>query len=189
MSKVKKIKKIIEEQTKVDDLQVAKVQNELIETLNKDEQYSLIVDPQNKYNFSDEQKKFIENYVQFKNVSLAADLTGIEKDRALQYFVAYNSQQEIRRINRALYHRQFASKLVSLDEIGGYLTSLLTDENVPVGDQLSSKQKLKVVEMIVELHKLKQGVLSNPNSVSNNDLSDALKNLSVKTIMIVNVFL
>lgn len=158
------------------------LQNNYIEEVETNPEYSLSVDPTNKYNMSDEQKKFIEYYIQFKSVPTAAELTGIEMDVAKQYFISWNSQQEIRRINRALYYRQFNNKLLSLDQIGGYLTSLLTDENVPIGDQLKSKDKLKIVEMIIKLIELKKESFENPNTIMEKDLDVQIKNLSVNTI-------
>ena len=118
--------------------------------------FSLKVDPENKYNFSDNQKLFIENYVNYKNLMTAANLTGIEFSEAKKYINDYRTQCEIRRINKALYHHQFARKLISLEEIGGYLSSLLTDEFVPIADQLPSTDKLKVVNtvMIIPLFQL-----------------------------------
>lgn len=144
--------------------------------------YSLEVDPENKYGMSDEQKEFIRQYVQFKSIATAAELTGIEPEIAKQYFIAWNSQQEIRRINLALYHRQFATKLLDLDEIGGYLTSLLTDENVPIGDRLRTNDKLKVVDLLIKLNEMKINGLQNPNKLMNVDIAMQIKNLSIQTI-------
>lgn len=158
------------------------LQQDYIEEVENNLEYSLSVDPENKYNMCEGQKKFIEYYIQFKNVETAAELTGIDMDMAKQYFVSWNTQQEIRRINRALYHRQFNSKLLSLDEIGGYLTSLLTDENVPIGDQLKSRDKLAVAKMIIDLIELKKESFENPNVIMNKNLDIQIKNLSINTI-------
>lgn len=163
-----------------------KEMNELQKSYSKEiensPEYSLSVDPENKYNMCEAQKKFIEYYVQFKNVLTAAELTGIDMDIAKQYFISWNTQQEIRRINRALYHRQFNNKLLSLDEIGGYLSSLLTDENVPIGDQLKSKDKLAVAKMLIDLIELKKESFENPDIIMNKNLDIQIKNLSINTI-------
>ena len=158
------------------------IQKKLNESLEKDLEFSLNVDPENKYGMSDEQKKFIEYYVNFKSIMAAADFAGISPDQAKNYFVAYSTQQEIRRINRALYQRQFANKLITLDEIGGYLSSLLKDE-VPIADQIKSNEKIRVAQMIIDLNTLKLEALNNnPSSLMNKDLEVELQNLSVKTI-------
>lgn len=185
MNEIKKMKKKIKENLspKMTEQEVVKVQNDLINELNNNPEYSLTVDPTNKYNMSEAQKKFVEYYVQFKNVNTAADLTGIDMDIAKQYFVAYSTQQEVRRINRALYHRQFSSQLLSLDEIGGYLTSLLTDENVPLADQLKTSEKLKVAQMLMDLIEMKKESFANPESLMNKNLDIEIKNLSVETIL------
>ena len=94
-----------------------------VEKLDTDIRYSIAIDPEDKYNLSQSQKDFIEFYVQWKNIPLAAKMAGIDKDTAMQYYNTYGVKREIDRISLALYHRQFATKMLNLDEIGGYLTS------------------------------------------------------------------
>ena len=159
------------------------LQEAYVSELDTNPKYSLTVDPEGKYSMSDQQKTFIGHYVNFKNVNTAAELTGIDQDTAKQYFVAYSSQQEIRRINLALYHRQFASRLISLDEIGGYLTALLTGDNVPIADQPKNiGEKLAIVRMLIDLNKMKMGSIQNPSLIMANDIDVQIKNLSLATV-------
>ena len=166
----------------INEKELQEVQKNYIKELENNVEYSLQVDPDNKYNMSESQKKFIENYVQFKNINTAAELSHIDMNQALEFFTAYNTQTEIRRINRALYHLQFSHKLLELDDLGGYLSSLLTDENVPLANQLRTKDKLKVVEMIIEINKLKKQGVEDPSEIIYKDLEVEVKNLSIKTI-------
>ena len=159
-----------------------KLQQAYMEDLDVNPQYSLEVDPENKYHMSDKQKEFIRHYVNFKSIATAAEVAGIDMDVAKSYFVSFQSQSEIRRINLALYQRQFANRLLNLDEIGGYLTSLITDENVPLGDQLKTIDKLKVVQMLIDLNKTKIESLRNPTTIMAQDLDIEIKNLSIQTI-------
>ena len=158
------------------------LQEQYASELETNPKYSLDVDPEEKYGMTDQQKAFVKHYVEFKNVNTAAELAGIDMDTAKQYFVAYSTQQEVSRINLALYHRQFNTKLISIDEIGGYLTSLLTGENVPIGDQLKTSEKLRVVELLIKLNELKQNALLDPTVLMMKDIDIQIKNLSVATI-------
>lgn len=153
-----------------------------IEKIKTDPKYSLDVDPLNHYDMTIEQKDFIRNYVQFKNVPLAAQLTGIDEGLATEYWQMYSSQQEIRRINLAMYHRQFATKMIGIDEIGGYLTSLLMDENVPIVERLKTKEKLDVIKLILDVNKLKQNAMSQPEYIDAVSIEEQLKDLNVETI-------
>lgn len=150
--------------------------------IDTDIKYSLEVDPENKYHMLDDQKLFIKNYVQFKNIPLAAELSGIDKQTATTYFMAYSTQQEIRRINLAMYHRQFSNKLMTIDEIGGWLTSVMVDENVPIIERLKTKDKLEVAKMIIDLNKLKANALEKPEILDAVVIEDQLKDLSVESI-------
>ena len=176
------MKKSKEKRPLITNEKAKKIQAELVNSLNEDAEYSLDVDPTNKYNLSVEQKNFIRNYVNFKSISAACEFSSISPEQGKQFFVSYAVQQEIRRLNKALYHRQFANKLLSLDDIGGYLTSLLTDD-VVLADQLKASDKIKVAQMIIDLNKMKLEALSiNPNVIMNKDIDVELKELSVDTI-------
>ena len=150
--------------------------------------FSLEVDPENKYHMLEDQKKFIKNYVQFKNIPLASELSGIDKETGTAYFMAYSTQQEIRRINLAMYHRQFNNKLMTIDEVGGWLTSVMVDENVPIVERLKTKDKLEVAKMIIDLNKLKANALEKPQILDAVVIEDQLKDLSVESIQnLINV--
>ena len=162
---------------------LSETQSAYIEEIESNPAYSLQVDPEDKYKMGDLQKKFIEHYVNFKNVNTAAELTGIDQDTAKQFFIAYSTQQEIRRINLALYQRQFCNRLLSIDEIGGYLTSLLTGENVPIADQARTiTDKLRIVTMLIELNKLKSNGMQDPTVIMQKNIDIQIKDLSVQTI-------
>lgn len=161
---------------------VNELQKAYTDELETNPQYSVEPDPEGKLKMSEVHKNFIRHYVQFKNIQLAAELSEIDIDTARSLFVSYDTQSEIRRINRALYHRQFAAKMLSIDQIGGYLTSLLTDENVPLADQLKTSDKLRVADMIIRLNELKQQSLEDPANLAMKDIEIEIKTLSVQTI-------
>lgn len=158
------------------------LQTQYINELETNPKYSLKVNPEGKYEMTEMQVKFIERYVDVKSVSTAAEYCGISMEEARDYYLTYSSQQEIKRINLALYKRQFATKLLSLDEIGGYLTSLLTDDNVASADRLKTPEKLRVAQMLIDLNKLKIESLNDPSSLMSTSIDVQIKNLSVETI-------
>ena len=145
-------------------------------------EFSLDVDPTDKYSMSEEQKTFIKNYVEFKSIPMAAELSGLDIDTAKSYFVAYSSQQEIRRINRAMYQRQFSHKLLTIDELGGYLSSLITDENVPLADRVKTMDKVRIAQMLIDLQTYKNEGIDDPSKIIDADIEGEIKNLSVKSI-------
>lgn len=166
----------------VSNTELIETQQAYVEELNSNPEYSLEPDPTGELNFDIVKKDFVRHYVNFKNIGAAAELAGIDPDLAKQYFVSYDVQREIRRINRALYHRQFSSKLISIDEIGGYLSSLLTGENVPIADQLKTPEKLRIIELLFKLNEMKRDGMNNPGKLAHQDLESQIKKLSVKTI-------
>ena len=145
-------------------------------------EFSLEVDPTDRYNRNATQKAFIKNYCEFKSVPMAAELCGIDLDSAKSYFVAWSSQQEIRRINRAMYQRQFSHKILSIDEISGYLSSLIVDDDVPLADRVKTMDKVKIAQMLIDLQIQKNDALHNPSSIIDADIEGEIKKLSVNSI-------
>ena len=164
----------------IDKLDV--LEDDYYNKLETDPKYSIVVDPENKYNMSDTQKEFIANYIEFKNVPLAAKLTDIDEETAKSYFSMYSTKMEIRRINIAMYHRTFATRMLSLDEVGGYLTSLIIGENIAEAEKISTRDKMQAAKMIVEINRMKQEAFVNSNVIDYNDIQDQFSDLSVDTI-------
>ena len=159
------------------------VENNYLEKIDTDPRFSIEIDPENRYNFSETQKDFISNYIQFKNVPLAAKLSGIDEDTAVMYYKSYSVKAEIRRINIALYHRAFATRMLTIDEIGGYLTSVLIGENLAEADKIGTRDKMQVIKLMLELTKMKQESFANPDKVIDAvDIQEDLSNLSVDAI-------
>lgn len=154
----------------------------LAKELDTNPEFSLEVDPTNKYSMSENQKKFVKNYCEFKSIPMSAELSGISLDEAKSYYVAYSSQQEIRRINRAMYQRQFSNKLLSIDEISSWLSSLITDENVPIADRVKTMDKVRIAQMLIDLQLYKNDAINNPSKLIDANIETEIKELSIKSI-------
>lgn len=166
-------------------LQVSdKMQEMYNDEINNNIKYSLEVDPENKYNMTKEQKDFVKYYVDFKNVNTVAEIMKIKVDKANSLFLSYSVRQEIRRINFSLFHRQFSTRLLNLDEIGGYLTSLLVGSNTPLSDQPKNiNDRLNIAKLLIQINKIKNESFTNPDKLMNmNMVEKDLKNLSITTI-------
>lgn len=181
--RAKQNKKIEEAKVEVINFEEIKLLDEgYDEMLKTDPKYSLLADPLNIYGLTDEHKKFIEYYCQWKNIPTVCNIMQIDTNTAMQYFKSYATQQEIRRINMAMYSRQFNSKMMGINQLGGYLTSLITDDNVPISDRLSSKEKLSAVKLLIELNELKHDGYENSTVINEIEVDTELEKLSVKSI-------
>lgn len=161
---------------------VEKIEYEYRQELETNPEFSLVVDPLNKYMLTPTVKEFVRYYIEHRNIGTAAVFCGLENDEALEIFRSFPVQQEIRRISRALYHRQFSKKMMSLNEIGGYLTSLIEDSEIPVADRLSTRDKLAVIRMLIELNQMKLASLGDPSMLMMRDVNTLVKDLSVGAI-------
>lgn len=162
--------------------ETAKVMSEYNKILESDPAYSLDVDPKHKYKMTDEEKDFVRFYLEYRNIPLVAMTLGITQEQALEIFKSYNIQQEIKRINRSLTMRQFQTKMLSIPQLMAYLSSYITDENVPEAKQLSSVDKVDLAKYLIGLNVQMSQAIADPTKVMTNTLEVKVKDMSVETI-------
>ena len=156
-------------------------QKRYISTIDNDPEYSLEVDPTNFYELDERCKIFIKSYIDLRNLELACEMANISEEEGRDIFNTYAFKQEVARINKAIYHRTFANKLLTIDEIGGYLSSVLTNQ-VPTSEQLSGKDKINVAKMIIDLNKMKLDVFDKPEVIDIDEINEKLNNLNTSDI-------
>lgn len=161
---------------------VKETQDKYVEKIESDMKYSLNVDPLGTYGFCEEHKQFIKTYMNIGNVGDAADLCGISIEDALNYYRTFGTTEEINRISMAMYQRQFTTGLLDVDQIGGYLTSLIVNANMLDCDKLETKDKIKVAQMIIDLNILKQKTFDNPEIIATVEVKDQIQNMSAEEI-------
>lgn len=163
--------------------QVKTIEEEFANELETNPKFSLEVDPTRQYELDEIDVEFIKHMVQYKNIRFVATvLMEISNEEAMEIYKKYPVQEEIKRINLAMYARRFCSKMADLDALGGYLTTALTDENVPIADRLSGKDKLTAVRLLMELNALKAEAWENPETVDVVEIEAEVKKLNVKDI-------
>lgn len=142
------------------------------------------IDKDNKYSLSDIQKEFVKYYIEFKNIPLVAQFIGIDEAFAVDIFKGYGVQEEIKRINTELYRKKFNNKMLSLSELGSYISSLITNEDVPINEQLNKKEKLDAVRLLINIYDLKNKAIDNPAELNVYDYTteEEIKKLSLSSI-------
>lgn len=142
------------------------------------------VDKDGKYELSEIQKEFVKYYIEFKNIPLVAQFIGIDESLAVNIFKGYGVQEEIKRINTELYRKKFNNKMLSLSELGSYISSLITNEDVPINEQLNKKEKLDAVRLLINIYDLKNKSIDNPAELNVYDYTteEEIKKLSLSSI-------
>ncbi len=175
MSK-KKNNKIIENRLGLDYLK----------DIDDDSDYSLSVDPHNVYDLSDEHKQFIKLYLQYNSLSKVCSLLDIEPHVAKDYLLRYSTQSELRRLNLAIHHRKVATRIISYEDLGSYLSSWLIGDNITEDDKLKGPEKLRLVKLLLDWHKGMQEIRDRPAvvlDVSVEEELDQLKAVDIKELL------
>lgn len=153
-----------------------------LKSLEDDPKYQIDVDPDNFYGMSEEHKTFVKLFVQYRNLAVVAELMEIDPVLAKDYFTRYSTQQEIRRINTAIYHRQVATNIIAFEDIGSYLSSWLIGADIPEADRLTKSEKLQVVRLLMDWHKSMREIIQKPEIITVETIEDEIKELSIANI-------
>lgn len=153
-----------------------------LKSLEDDPKYQIEVDPDNFYGMSEEHKQFVKLFVQYRNLAIVAELMELDPVLAKDYFTRYSTQQEIRRINTAIYHRQIATNIIAFEDIGSYLSSWLIGADIPEADRLKTGEKLQVVKLLMDWHKTMREIIQKPEIITVQTIEDEIKELSVANI-------
>lgn len=165
--------------------EVEDVKNQYLQKLDDDPQYSLQVDPLGVYGMNDEEKMFINLYLTFENVIMVCQMLDIPEEAGKKYYLRTDIQAEIERLKIARYHHQFSSKILDIDEMGSYLTSLIMDQYVSKNDRLNPKNKLKAVELLMHITKMKYDIFNNSSPrelIDMVEVKEQVKEMSPKKI-------
>lgn len=134
------------------------------------------------HSFSETERKFITLWIEFKNISLVAQMMKLEQDEILSMLSEKAVRNEIDRISAMRVKKRFAERIMTLDDMEGYLTSLVTDKGVPFAERLNEKDKLNALKLLLEVKDMKAGGLAEPSTLDNLPIEDEIKELSVDTI-------
>ena len=179
----KDLQKEINTLTEVSYEDVENIEEGFQELIKSDPKYSLAIDPLNQYDFSDKEKDFISYMTQYKNVQFVSTvLMNIPLQEGVAIYKSYKVQNEIKRISIALYVRRFATKMANINQLGGYLTSGLMDDNIPVADRWNAKEKLTATKLLINLNLLKQKGLEEPKVLEVVDIQKDLEKLNPNEI-------
>ncbi len=153
-----------------------------LKSLEQDSIYQINVDPDNFYKMTTEHKQFIELFIQYRNLSIVTELMNLTYEKAKEYFLMYSTQQEIRRINTALYHRQIATNIIGFEDIGRYLSSWLIGADIPDTDKLKPSEKIQVAKLLLDWHKQMKDFIDKPEIITAEVIEEQIKDLSVENI-------
>jgi hypothetical protein len=72
--------------------------------------------------------------------------------------------------------------MLSIPELQGYLSSLITDENVPEADRLKTADKVNVAKYLIELNRSSSEYMKDPSKLMGQTIETKIKTLSVESI-------
>lgn len=134
------------------------------------------------YEFTAEERQFISLWVEFKNLVTIAGMMDVSIKEASKFLANEHIRNEISRISNARMHKRFDARQMTLDNILGFLTTCITDENVPISEQLSTKEKLVATKLYMDAQKLKALSMESPSVLDNMPVMEVLQDASLKTI-------
>lgn len=109
-------------------------------------------------NLTDIQQKFVFLYRDHHDPFIVGSILELTDEETFELWSNKSVQTALERLNKKLFHEQILQRLVSIDELGGYLTSQLLDDSV------DSDTKLAICKMLIDLNKLKATLFTKPTN-------------------------
>lgn len=134
------------------------------------------------YHFTADERQFISLWIEFRNIVIIASMMNMSQKECSMFFTNPHVMNEIARISRARMKRRFACKILTLDECESYLTSCITDDNVPISEQMTNEKKLVAMKLLLEVKEMKADGLVTPSVLDNMPLETEIQELSISTI-------
>lgn len=153
-----------------------------LEELSGDPKYSLAADPTGFYELDENHKTFIELYSQYNNLAIVCELMEIEPFIGKDYLLRFSTQQELRRLNLARYHRQIATKIISYQDLGSYLSSWLIGDATTESDKLKKSEKLQLIKLMMDWHKGMAEYSKSPHQIIDITVEEELEELKATDI-------
>lgn len=145
------------------------------------------VDESGSYSFTEEEKLFIRLWVEFKNLNIVAESMSISNEDASKMFSNYYVTSEIRRLEKEVTKLRLAQKIMTLDEMEAYLSSLVIDYSIPMGERVSPRDKLAAVKLLMEIKQIKgeafQGNTTVINALPTADKLDSLSTDAIRALI------
>lgn len=156
----------------------------LVKSLSEEEKNALhVLDKDDEgYAFSELEKRFITQWIDFKNLVVVSATLGISQKDSSLILTNSHVRKEIDRLSLARMKFRFARRILTLDDCESYLTTAITDEGVALSDQLNSKEKLNAMRLLLDIKQMKADSLSNPTIIDNTPIEQQLEELSIETI-------
>ena len=149
--------------------------------LDTNPRYSLEIDPTGELGMTKQEKEFTKWYIEHRNVAVAAQLAEIPVEDGMAIYKSFACQSELRRIAMVWQLRQLNNSTMSLDHIGSVLTGYVFDQ-LPESAQLSTKDKMAAMRMIMDIHALKQKVIEDARPIDAIDVEEQIKDLSADAL-------
>lgn len=130
------------------------------------------INSQHEHFMTDTQKEFVLLYSQYHDPFVVGDMLRLTREETVEVWSNYYVQRALEELGQIMFHKQLVAKLDSIDELGGYLTSLLTDQDIPQCDKLSPKDKLAVCKLIIQLNEFKASLFVNSPDFIYKDLPE-----------------
>ena len=92
-------------------------------------------------------------------------------------------QEEINRLEFAYYKERTQRKVMTYDEIGAYLSSLIVGQTIPFKDKLNSAGKLEAMKLLISWYEKREEIYAqNNDEILDISLDEQLHELSVESI-------
>ena len=127
-------------------------------------------------NLTDLQRDFITIYYKTNSFHQTKSLLNLSNEDAVFMMKDPLIQEYIYKLKIERQRQLFKGKMLSLEELGIYLSSRLIDVNLPLNDKFNNNEKLQASKLLIDIYKTLNNYTENPNLLmSQTNIKNELK--------------
>ena len=141
------------------------------------------IDQKYRLQLSPEYIDFINIFYQNNDLRLTQQLLNIKPENLVNFYKDPRTNYIINILNKNKTKEIFKKKMMSLEELGSFLTNRILDTNTVEKDKFSTKDVLEASKVLIDIHKLINSYMEQPQMLNNYTVvQNQFDNLSVNEI-------
>lgn len=114
-------------------------------------------------NLSNSQRDFITIFYQTNSLNMTKNLLNLSVDDVVFLYKDPLVRDILRKLEVERQKKLFKRKMLSLEELGIYLSNHLVDYDLPLSEKFDNKEKLDASKLLLDIHKTMNSYVENPN--------------------------
>lgn len=114
-------------------------------------------------NLNDSQRDFITIFFQTNSLNMTRNLLNLSVEDCVLLYKDPLVRDTLRKLEIERQKKLFKNKMLSLEQLGIFLSNHLIDYDMPLSERFDNKEKIDATKLLLDIHKTMNSYVENPN--------------------------